>query len=80
MPDSTHKALLDAAEARLAALDLGGLESRISRRGVLDGAWGANLTLPCLVVSYMGIESDAGGLTGQDDDTYPFDRLDRAQG
>jgi hypothetical protein len=72
MADTVHEALLDATELTLRALDLGGLEKRVTRRPVLAAEWLANATFPCLVVSPAGTEREAGGTTGKDDTGYPL--------
>src|SRR5262245_50068270 len=82
--DSTHEDILEAFAARLATLDLDGLEARRIERWQLEGTWGANARFPCLAYAPAGSVAEGGGITSFSDFEYPIalrlcSRLDAQQ-
>jgi hypothetical protein len=70
--ESTHEELLDAAVEAVEALDLDGLESRVSILFAPSETWSTTLTLPCVIVSPLGTESISGQTSQRDDVEYPI--------
>jgi hypothetical protein len=71
MSDALHQQILDAYEATLATLDLGGTQGRIYQTMTFNDAWAANVTFPCLVLAPVGTEQVLSGTSSTDEIGYP---------